>query len=426
MNRVVHPDEADRNAEPASLPDEAHDRGSRNTEDTPPENRAKASEKDRPKHDVIDVGGERQEAEGRGGDQPSDDKQKTETSQIESPDQDKVQPGEKNREPSDRLPPKAPPKTVFVIAGLILLLCLAWGAYSHWRTYSDSKQTADQTVNRVVDVRTTAAELQDGPMKLTLPGQTDAFDMANLYPRATGYVSQRLVDIGARVKKGDLLLHIAAPDLDNQLAQALAQRGQTEAALTQAQAQVTQAEANVNLAKVTYARTDQLTQQGYQSLQNRDNQEANVRTQQANLEAAKAGVSVAEANIKAQQATVDRLNALAAFEDVRAPFDGVITNRNVDVGDLLNADTNSGQPLFTIMRDDVIRVTIRVPQNAATSILNGLEATVHVPQMPDKPFTGRVERTSEALLYSSRSLTAEVDVPNPDNLLRSGLYSTLR
>ena len=319
-------------------------------------------------------------------------------------------------------PPKPPGKTVFVVAGLVLLAGLGWGGYEHWRTYSDSKGTASETQDQPVDVRTAEAKKQDAPLDLTLPGQTDAFDTASLYARATGYVTERRVDIGARVKKGDLLVHITAPDLDQQLAQANAQIGQVQASLTQAKAQVDQAEANVNLAKVTFARTNQLTQQGYETQQNRDNQQANVQSQQANVEAAKAGVGVAEANVRAQQATIDRLKALTAFEDVRAPFDGVITSRGVDTGDLLSADQSTGSPLFTIARDAIIRVTVRVPQSDAVGVREGLEAQVHVAQMPDRVFTGRVQRSSEALLYSSRTLTVEVDVPNTDGALRSGLY----
>lgn len=329
--------------------------------------------------------------------------------------------GEKKGEP----PPKPPSRKVFAIVGLVLLACLAWGGYSHWRSYSESKQTASDTVNRAVDVRTTEAKREDTPLDLTLPGETEAFDMANIYARATGYIGERRVDIGSRVKQGDLLAHIAAPDLDQQLAQAIAQKGQVEAAREQARTQVTQAEANVNLAKVTFARTNQLTQQGYESVQNRDNQVANVQTQQANVEAAKAGVDVAEANVRAQQATIDRLQALAGFEDVRAPFDGVITARNIDTGDLVNADSSTGLPMFSIARDNIIRVTVRVPQSSATGIENGLEALVHVSQIPNRTFFGKVERTSQALLYSSRALTVEVDVPNDDGALRSGLYVTV-
>ena len=219
-------------------------------------------------------------------------------------------PKDKHDEPA----PTPPPKSVFIVAGLVLLAALGWGAYAHWRDYRASQETASQNVERTIEVRTTEAKRLDQPIPVTLPGQTGAFDNANIYPRATGYIGERDVDIGSRVKKGDLLVRIVAPDLDAQLAQAVAQIGQSRAARVQAEAQVSQAEANMALAKVTYARTNQLTQQGYDTLQNRDNQQANVQSQQASVDSAKAGIGVADANIKAQQATIDRLPVLGRVQ----------------------------------------------------------------------------------------------------------------
>ena len=113
---------------------------------------------------------------------------------------------------------------------------------------------------------------------------------------------------------------------------------------------------------------------------------------------------------------------MAEFKDVRAPFDGIVTSRSVDTGDLLNADSATNAPMFTIARDDVIRVTVRVPQSEALGVAEGIDAEVTVAQMPGRVFKGKVSRLSEALLYSSRTLTTEVDVPNPDGALRAGLY----
>ncbi len=323
---------------------------------------------------------------------------------------------------ADEPPPSPPRKLVFVVVGLVLLALLGWGAYSHWRRNSDAEATSNETRDVVPEVRTTEAKRDDKPIELTLPGQTEAFETANIFPRATGYITKRNVDIGSRVKKGDLLVHITAPDLDQQLAQAVAQLGQVRAAEAQANAQVTQAEANLNLAKVTLARTATLTQQGYETLQNRDNQVANQQSQQATVETARAGVNVALANTKAQQATVDRLTALTGFEDVIAPFDGVITTRNVDNGDLVNADTSSATPMFSIAREDVIRVTVQVPQNSSAGVKEGVPSSIEVPSSPGQHFSGTVTRSSIALLSSARTLDTEVDVPNPDGAIRPGLF----
>jgi len=224
------------------------------------------------------------------------------------------------------------------------------------------------------------------------------------------------------VHKGDLLLRIAAPDLDQQLEQAQAQLGQTQAAILQAQAQVQSAQANTKLANVTNYRESTLAKQGWETRQNADNASANFSVQTAGIANAQAGVAVAVANLEAQQATVDRLQALIAFERVQAPFDGVITARNVEAGDLLTQDNASGTPLFNIARDDVLRIAVYVPQSGAIGIHDGVEAQVAVPEMPGRVFTARVARDAVALQAASRSMLTEVDVANPDGAIRPGLF----
>lgn len=318
---------------------------------------------------------------------------------------------------------KFPSRWVFVGAAVLVCCLLAWGIYGHWEQSSAASETQDQSANMVPNVRVVAAQAQDAPVDLTLPGETQPFDSANIYARATGYISERKVDIGSRVKAGDLLVHIAAPDLDQQLAQANAQLGQVKAALLQAQSNVTQSEANLNLAKVNLGRAAALVGQGFETLQNRDQLVANQASQSANLDAAKAGVKVADANVDAQQAAIDRLKALTSFEDVKAPFDGVVTVRNVDLGDLVNADSSTGSPMFTVEKEDILRVMVQVPQNSAIGVRDGLEAKIAVPQMPGRTFVGEVTRSSSALQSSARTLTVEVDVPNEAGVLRAGLYA---
>ncbi len=323
------------------------------------------------------------------------------------------------RDPSDIPPP--PRAGPFILVGLGVVGLLAWGAHGQWQQRAAAAETQRRIEIHVPRLRTATVERADKPMEITLPGQTDAFARAALYPRATGYIAERRVDIGSRVRKGDILLRIAAPDLDQQLAQAEAQVGQLEAQLLQARAMVDQAKANVSLANVTNSRTSTLAGQGWASKQNADNSQASVLSQTATLASAQAGVKVAEANIKAQTATVDRLKALTGFKDIVAPFDGVITTRGVDVGDLVHAD-GTGTVLLGMDRDDVLRVSVNVPQSAASGIREGLDAVVRVPQMPNRVFSGKVERSSVALLLSSRTLTTQVDVPNADLTLRAGLY----
>ena len=319
-------------------------------------------------------------------------------------------------------PPAPPSKKIFVGVGFVLILLLGYGGFGHWRTASQAAETQDETVNFVPTVRTIEAKADAKPVELTLPGQTTPYDQAAITARATGYIAERFADIGTRVKKGDKLVHIAAPDLDRQLDQAVAQLGQVQAALAQAKAQVDQADANLKNSNTTFSRTTALLQRGYETVQNRDNQQTTILSQQATLETSQAGVKVAEANIQAQQAMVARLRTLTAFEDVAAPFDGVVTTRNIDTGDLVNADSGTSTPLFSMARDDVLRVSVQVPQSAAVSMHDGVEAAVTVSQLEGQIFHGRVNRSSEALAASSRALTVEVDVDNRRHELRAGLF----
>ena len=330
-------------------------------------------------------------------------------------------PGRYEERKADAAPP-LPRKRFFVGVVLLLACLLGYGAYEHWVTDTQATQTQQETINFVPEVNTITAKLDDGPIKLTLPGQTAPFYQSTIYPRATGYVAERRVDIGSHVKKGDLLIRIAAPDLDAQLAQAKGQLEQTIAAQGQARAQLTQGQANLKLAQVTSKRFETLTRQGYETVQNNDNQSTQVQSQQATVETAQAAIKVADANTQAAQAAVQRLEAQVSFERVMAPFDGVITTRGVDIGDLVNADNHTGTALFTVAADKVLRVTVHVPQANAYGIKDGLVGTAYLPQKPEQTFSGHISRSSIALLNSARTLDTEFDVDNPDGALKPGAY----
>ena len=323
-------------------------------------------------------------------------------------------------------PPRPPRRRVALFVLIPLLALLAWGGVRHWQTHRLAVDTAKGQRDYVPSVRTARAQRVDTPVELVQPGQTEAFDVANLYPRATGYIAERLVDIGSRVHKGDLLLRIAAPDLDQQLAQAQAQLGQTQAAIIQAQAALQQAQANTHLATVTKYRETTLAREGWETRQNADNSTANASVNVAGVTNAQAGIAVAIANLHSQQATVQRLQALAAFERVSAPFDGVITVRNVDTGDLLAADSAGGAPMLSIARDDVLRVAVYVPQSGAIGLHDGLPAEVSVPELPGRSFEGHVSRSAHSLNAASRSMLTEVDIDNRAHVLRPGLYVQVR
>jgi RND family efflux transporter MFP subunit len=299
------------------------------------------------------------------------------------------------------------------VAGVgLLAVGIGFGAVGHLTQRSEAAATLTSERNAVPLVRTAVIKASDTPRQIDLPGSTQAFDAATVYARATGYISQRNVDIGSRVKAGDVLVVIAAPDLDQQYAQARAQLVQMHAALGQALA-------NMELARVTSARSSRLVREGWTSQQQAD-------TDRLNYAASVAAVGVARANLEAQQAQVNRLEQLTGFERVVAPFDGVITTRQIDIGSLVQADASSGTPLFSIAHTNVLRVQVYVPQDYFFGLKAGQQAEVTVPELPGRVFHGRLARSASALQPDSRTVLAEVDVDNSDGALASGLYTIVR
>jgi RND family efflux transporter MFP subunit len=239
-----------------------------------------------------------------------------------------------------------------------------------------------------------------------LPATTLAFSAANLFARASGYIDKRNVDIGDRVKDGQLLVQISGPELEHQISQ-------NEATLVQLNQTLLQAQANLELAKVTWDRDRPLVAQGWVT-----QQQGTIDTQ--TLKAREAAVRLAEANVKAQGSLLKVLNQQKAYQSVVAPFDGVITARNIDVGSLVQADAASGTFMFTIMQSDVIRTQVYVPQDHAFDVAPGVDAVVRVPELPGRTFPGKVTRIADALDPGTRTLLTEIDIPNPDGALKPG------
>jgi RND family efflux transporter MFP subunit len=184
------------------------------------------------------------------------------------------------------------------------------------------------------------------------------------------------------------------------------------------QAALELAKANRDLAQVTWGRDKKLVGQGWVTLEQGD-------TDRLTLQAREAAVAVAAANITAQEAQLRVLNQQKAYQSVVAPFDGVITQRNVDIGSLVQADATSGTFLFTLMHSDTIRIQLYVPQDEAFGLAPGVEAVVRVPEMPGRDFPGTVTRIADALQPGTRTLLTEIDVPNPDHALSPGIYCTV-
>jgi RND family efflux transporter MFP subunit len=297
--------------------------------------------------------------------------------------------------------------------GALLLLAagLAIGVQQHYRQHLEVAAAAEEQRDFVPRVRVAAVLASPDINKVVLPATTTAFEAANIFARASGYVVQRNVDIGSRVKAGDLLAVISAPELDHQIAQAQATLAQNEATLRQTQA-------NRELAAHNWARDDVLVKQGWATQQQGDTDRLNLAAQ---TQAADAG----GATIKAQQAQIEVLRQQKVYQRVVAPFDGVITQRNIDVGSLVQADATSGTFMFAIAHGNIMRIQLFVPQEAAVGVKPGVTAIVRVAEIPGHPFPGQVTRIADALDPGTRTLLTEIDVPNADGELSPGMYSTV-
>ncbi len=256
--------------------------------------------------------------------------------------------------------------------------------------------------------------------ELLLPGNIQAVTEAPILARSDGYIKRRLVDIGDRVQTGQILAEIEAPELDQQVRQAQANVQQMQAALTQALANRLQGKANADLARVTAERWAALAKKGAVSKQENDQYQAQYQAQAANLEALEQAVAVARSNIAAAEANLSRLDEIQGYRIVKAPFDGVITLRNVDVGALVNAGSTL---LYRIAQTRVLRTFVNVPQSNADSVRTGQAAQLTVSNRPGRRFAGTVTRTAEALDPNSRTMLVEVQVPNSDGALLPGMYA---
>ena len=313
-------------------------------------------------------------------------------------------------------------------------------------------------------------EVEDGRMPVTvvhperapaatefvLPGNIQALEETALYARVNGYLHERFVDIGARVRAGQVLAVIETPELDQELVQAHAALAQAEVGVTQTQAKLNQARAThqqaragleqaratLALAQVAKDRWNALVErQGAVSRQEADEKrtaaevgQANVAAAQATVASTRASVSVAEAevaaartNVAAQRANVQRLTALRSFQQLVAPFDGIITARAVDRGTLITAGSGSASaPLFRIARAERLRIYVRVPQTWVRALTPGGQAQVLVPEFPARTFLGQVVSTAGALDQASRTLLTEVQIPNDDGSLLPGMFATVK
>lgn len=289
-------------------------------------------------------------------------------------------------------------------------------------------------------VAVSKAEAAPASAELVLPATTEPNYVAQIYARTNGYVTRRYVDIGDRVRAGQLLAAIESPEVQQELAQAQAALAQARAsyegasaAINQAQATKEQTRANQAIARTTFERWDRLVQRGVLPKQEGDERFSVLNARNAEYAAAEAGVANAtaaaaayNANIAAQEANVRRLRQLTSFQQVTAPFDGVVTERHVEKGDLVSAG-NAGQPsLFTVSQSNILRVKVNVPQTYAPEIKTGQVAGILIPELPGEEFKGQIVREAGAINTTSRTLQVEVQIDNRTGRLLPGMYSQVK
>jgi RND family efflux transporter MFP subunit len=234
----------------------------------------------------------------------------------------------------------------------------------------------------------------DAAQSLILPGDIEPFNKAAIYARVSGYLKSWEQDIGARVTAGEVLATIEAPDLDQQLAQA--------------RATLASAKANYDIAQITANRTNTLVKTQVTSQQIADQNAADA--------AAKKAI------VDAQEANVRQLEAMESFKQILAPFDGVITARNTDIGALINAGSAAGQQLFEVSDLHRVRIYVEVPQAFSAELRPGLKANFELPQNPGQKFDATLVTTSNAMNATSRSMRVELQADNSDGKLFGGAY----
>jgi RND family efflux transporter MFP subunit len=304
-------------------------------------------------------------------------------------------PGPKNSGPN-KLGRAFSKRAIAIIAILTACAALAIASGVHTRLKAETRLRESAQASAIPYVDVVSPKASADADEIALPGNTSAFNDTPIYARTSGYVKHWYVDIGAPVKKGQLLATIETPELDQQL--------------QQARADLENAEANLQLAKITAARWQHLLETDSVSHQETDQAVSDLHSKQALVNSGKANVQ--------------RLEQLQAFERVTAPFEGVVTARNTDIGALVQAGDNSGpKELFHMAAIQTLRVYVAVPEIYAAFVKNGEQAKLTLDAFPGETLTGTIVRNADAIDATSRTLNVEVDVPNPTGRLLPGAYA---
>jgi RND family efflux transporter MFP subunit len=320
---------------------------------------------------------------------------------------------------------------VFLLIAVVVAAVALFGYLPRKSQAEAANAAAEEERTAIPTVTVAVVKRSPADAELSLPGNISAIVEASIYARAAGYVRKRYVDIGDKVQAGQLMAELETPELDQQVAQARAALSQARQQLTQSQASLVQFKAQRDLAKITADRFDSLVKRGAIARQDADTQDSTLQSDDALVNAADASVGAATDNVTQSQANLDRILALQGYQNVRAPFSGVVTVRNIDAGSLISA-TGAGQgaanasEMYRVAQTSTLRILIDVPQTEAPAIIIGMPADVLVNEFPGRIFAGKVTRTANALDPNSRTLPVQIEIPNADGKLYPGMYAQIK
>jgi RND family efflux transporter MFP subunit len=317
--------------------------------------------------------------------------------------------------------------TFFAILALCVMAAIVAGLLPRLRREKalEASVTSEETDKRVVNV----AVARQAPTNsaLELPSDLQAEIETPIFARADGYLTKRYVDIGEHVAAGQVMAEIETPELDQQIEQARATLANSKSGLVEAQSNQVLASANLKLSQKTLERWQQLEGKGTVSHQEADEKGATRDVQLAQVDAAQAKIASAHEMVSANEANLRRLDQLKAYSKVTAPFTGVVTSRTVDVGTLINAGNGGvSKEMFRVAQTNIMRVFVNVPQAYVGSIKPGVPAELRVQELPGQVFRASVARITGAIDPGSRSMLAIVVIPNPNGVLKPGMYSQVR
>jgi len=308
---------------------------------------------------------------------------------------------------------------IFFVAVLLAIAFLAGYGPLKKRSLAIMAESSEQArelprVNVMRVARSTANN------DLDLPGNIQAITEAPILARAEGYIQKRLVDIGDHVRAGQALAEIDVPEIDEQVRQASAALDQARAAADEAAANLDQGRADLELAKTSSERWNALVGRGAVSKQENDQYQTQYHAHVASVQSLEKAVVAQKNAVAAAEANLARLQKLRSYRVVTAPFDGVITQRNVDTGALVNAGSTL---LYRIAQTDRLRIYINVPQSYSGAVRPGMAASLSVTNFPGRRFEGKIVRTANSLDPATRTLLTEIQVDNHSGVLQPGMYA---